>query len=298
MVVHLPTFLNKNINMNVKKIATIYVIALSISYTSCDTPIVKKIREKISYKKILDRFKSDKTKIVDASDTANLFDNDNYDPSKIDSNEVLQTLETVYQSDSNIIQKIGGENAAILTKPIDSTSAVKDTFTNDIKKIAAPEVKALKYNLDQLKTKLSNKKTDSIAPIPTHKAAAMWADVSKKDQRLYLYVEGECVDTFKISSGDKKHTTPNIDRRPSGPQFAKYTSKKYPGGNYNGLGNMPYVLFVQGGYGLHGTTIGNIKRLGTPVSHGCIRLHPDNAKIIFELAKAVGVENTWVTIRN
>jgi lipoprotein-anchoring transpeptidase ErfK/SrfK len=284
--------------MKAKHILTICILAGCISQTSCDTPIIKKVREKISYKKFLDRFKSKKTTAVDASDTTNLFDNDNYDPAKMDSTEVLKTLETIYESDSSLIQKIGGEKAALLNKPSDSTVTQNDTFTNDIKKIAATEVKALRYNLEQLKTKLSSQTTDTTAPAPTHQAAAIWADVSKKDQRLYLYVEGQCVDTFKISSGDKNHKTPNIDRRPCGPQFQKYTSKKYPGGNYNGLGNMPYVLFVQGGYGLHGTTVGNIKRLGTPASHGCIRLHPDNAKIIFELAKAVGVENTWVTIRD
>jgi lipoprotein-anchoring transpeptidase ErfK/SrfK len=284
--------------MKPSKALLLVLLAFSISQTSCDTPIAKKIREKINYKKFIARFKSKKTNAVDASDTTNLFDNDNYDPSKVDSTEVLKTLETIYQSDSNIIEKIGGDKAALLDEPIDSVATTTDTFTSDIKKITATEVKALKYNLDQLKTKLADKKADTTAPAPTHKAAAMWADVSKKDQRLYLYVEGECVDTFKISSGDAKHKTPNIDRRPSGPQFQKYTSKKYPGGNYNGLGNMPYVLFVQGGYALHGTTVGNIKRLGTPASHGCIRLHPDNAKIIFEIAKAVGVENTWVTIRD
>ncbi len=265
---------------------------------ACDTEAVKKIRKKISYKNILSKFKKkEKVETVESSDTSNLLDN--FDPAKDSIRDYLTSIETVYQADSSLIKKIGKDEQDILNKPTDTTNEEtvikKDTFSSDIKKIAPQEIAALKYNLEQLKQTVENTTIDSTA---THIKSAVWADVSKKDQRLYLYVEGECVDTFKISSGDKNHTTPNIDRRPCGPSFQKYTSKKYPGGNYNGLGNMPYVVFVQGGYGLHGTTNGNIPKLGTRASHGCVRLHPNNAKIFFELVKTVGIENTWVTIRD
>jgi lipoprotein-anchoring transpeptidase ErfK/SrfK len=274
------------------------LIATAFTFNACQNDTIKKIRAKINIKNLFSKLKKEST--LDKSDTANLFDNDNYDPSKIDSIDIQNSITTIYESDSAIIKKIGIGDTNLLNKTaidvLNDTAILKrDSFTNDIKKVTAAEMTALKYNLDQLKSNLK------IAPIDSNakrKTCKIWADVNKTDQRLYLYVEGNCVDTFKISSGDTKHTTPNFDRRPCGPQFAKYTSKKYPGGNYNGFGNMPYVLFVQGGYGLHGTTIGNIKKLGTRASHGCVRLHPDNAKIIFELVKAAGVENTWVTIRD
>lgn len=59
---------------------------------------------------------------------------------------------------------------------------------------------------------------------------------------------------------------------------------------------MPYVVFIQNGYGVHGTTLGNIRRLGKKASHGCIRLHPDNGKIFNELVRRAGIENTWITV--
>jgi len=59
---------------------------------------------------------------------------------------------------------------------------------------------------------------------------------------------------------------------------------------------MPYVVFVKGGYAIHGTTKGSIKLLGKKVSHGCIRLHPDNAKIFFDLVTARGINQTWISI--
>ena len=259
--------------------ATICFISTT-TFISCQNETITKICKELYYNSLLNYFKDKKTRVE-----------------SLDSVDVSNTLSTVYEGDSSMIQKSGGSNKDILKLQADSALAIKDTFTSDIKKNAPAEIKDLKYNVEQLKITAANLRADTNTSKLTHNECAIWADVSKKDQRLYLYVEGNCVDTFAVSTGDKKHTTPNIDIRPSGPQFSKYTSKKYPGGSWNGLGNMPYVLFVQGGYGIHGTTIGNIKRLGNPASHGCVRVHPDNAKIIFELVKIAGIENTWVTIR-
>ncbi len=47
---------------------------------------------------------------------------------------------------------------------------------------------------------------------------------------------------------------------------------------------MPYSIFFNGGYAIHGSY--EISRLGRPASHGCIRLHPKNAAILFALVKA------------
>jgi lipoprotein-anchoring transpeptidase ErfK/SrfK len=61
---------------------------------------------------------------------------------------------------------------------------------------------------------------------------------------------------------------------------------------------MPYAVFIRGGYAIHGTTPGNFSKLGTPASHGCIRLHPDHGRVFYELVKLVGLSNTWVNVRD
>ncbi len=275
------------------------LIGLIFIVHSCENNTIQKIRKKVNLKNLFAKLKSKKA--VHISDTANFLDNDNYDPSKIDSADIINAISTLYESDSAMIRKVGADKENILTESTDSLlandSAIskKDSFTNDIKKITSQEIATLKENLSQIK---DSTKLAPVNPSARQIACKVWADISKKNQRLYLYVDGTCLDTFKVSTGSKGHETPMIDRRPSGPAFRKYTSKKYPGGNYNGLGNMPYVVFVQGGYGIHGTTLGNIPKLGTKASHGCVRVHPDNAKIFNELVKAVGIENTWVTIRD
>ncbi len=221
-------------------------------------------KEDIDYKKIVETVKQDSAN--ESADSFNLIDDNLFDPKdSVSVGHYLDSLKKMYGRDSALITMLGLKDSA-----------------------------SLKFNLAQLN------QTDSLAPPDTNTCrqiqCRIWARVSKKEQKLYLYIDGTLADTFKVSTGDKRHETPAMDLRPSGPIFQKYTSRKFPGGNYKGLGNMPYVVFVQGGYALHGTTSGNIPKLGRKASHGCVRLHPDNAKIFNALVRKAGLNNTWVTI--
>ena len=57
---------------------------------------------------------------------------------------------------------------------------------------------------------------------------------------------------------------------------------------------MPYAVFYDGGYAVHGTNA--VSRLGTPASHGCVRLQTDNAKTFYSLVKEVGPGNTRIIV--
>ena len=59
---------------------------------------------------------------------------------------------------------------------------------------------------------------------------------------------------------------------------------------------MPYSIFFLRGYAIHGTT--EMRNLGRPVSHGCVRLRPDNAKVLFDLISSHGLQNTSISIVN
>jgi lipoprotein-anchoring transpeptidase ErfK/SrfK len=58
---------------------------------------------------------------------------------------------------------------------------------------------------------------------------------------------------------------------------------------------MPHSIFFHEGIAIHGTE--EIKRLGRPASHGCIRLHPDNARILYQLVKIYGMGNTKISVK-
>ena len=57
---------------------------------------------------------------------------------------------------------------------------------------------------------------------------------------------------------------------------------------------MPYSIFFHTGYAIHGTY--DIRELGRPVSHGCIRLSPDHARSLFDLIQTQGRQNTAIEI--
>lgn len=120
--------------------------------------------------------------------------------------------------------------------------------------------------------------------------------VDKGEQSLSLYIHGSLVHTWSVSTGAPKSETPPWEGHPNGRIYDAYTSKKNPGGDYKGLGNMPYAVFLHGGYAIHGTTEANFKKLGTKASHGCVRVHPDHGKIFNRLVRQYGVAATWVSI--
>jgi lipoprotein-anchoring transpeptidase ErfK/SrfK len=125
----------------------------------------------------------------------------------------------------------------------------------------------------------------------------VWVQVVRSTQTLYLYIRGEHKATWKVSSGVPGRGTPNFDKHPDGRIYDRYTSVKFPGGDYRGLGNMPYAVFIQGGFAIHGTAEVNWKKLGQRASHGCIRVHPDNAYYFNRLVRQVGVAYTWITVQ-
>jgi hypothetical protein len=58
---------------------------------------------------------------------------------------------------------------------------------------------------------------------------------------------------------------------------------------------MPHsIFFTKIGHAIHGTD--SVNRLGTPASHGCVRLSRDNASTLYALVEQQGVLNTTVTL--
>ena len=56
----------------------------------------------------------------------------------------------------------------------------------------------------------------------------------------------------------------------------------------------PYSIFFLRGYAIHGSY--EIKYLGRPASHGCVRLHPSNAAALYSLVRTHGRANTVIRI--
>lgn len=114
-------------------------------------------------------------------------------------------------------------------------------------------------------------------------------------QRLYIFLDGEYKGSWLVSTARSPYVTPNFDGHPSGPFYSGYfNSKKYPGGDYMGLGNMPYAVFYSGDFAIHGT--GAIRSLGRPASHGCVRSPPVYAQYFSKIVREHGADEVWVTV--
>jgi hypothetical protein len=57
---------------------------------------------------------------------------------------------------------------------------------------------------------------------------------------------------------------------------------------------MPYSIFFHNGYAIHGSYA--IDRLGGPASHGCVRLHPHHAALLFDLVQEEGPDKTTIEV--
>ena len=119
-------------------------------------------------------------------------------------------------------------------------------------------------------------------------ASEVYVLVDIPTQTMTVRVDGAVKHTFPVSTGRGGYTTPagayGVTR-----MYRKYHSKKYDGAP------MPHSIFFHGGYAIHGTT--DIKRLGKIASHGCVRLHPDNAKMLFALVQDIGSDKTHIWVK-
>lgn len=113
------------------------------------------------------------------------------------------------------------------------------------------------------------------------------ARVDLSDQTMHVYVDEKLSHVFKVSSGRGSYSTP------TGRWNAEWLSPRHRSRKYNNA-PMPWSVFYYRGYAVHGTV--DIKRLGQPASHGCIRLHPDNAKTFYKLVHSNGKQNTIISI--
>ncbi len=122
----------------------------------------------------------------------------------------------------------------------------------------------------------------------TVQAAPLEAWVDLSSQTMTVFVDGRRSYHWKVSTARPGKVTP------TGRFAPEYLSRYHRSSLYNNA-PMPYSIFFKGHYAIHGTD--QIRRLGTPASAGCVRLHPDNAAVLWSLLKKVGKENMEVVIQ-
>jgi lipoprotein-anchoring transpeptidase ErfK/SrfK len=113
------------------------------------------------------------------------------------------------------------------------------------------------------------------------------ARVSLSGQVMHVYHHGQLVYEWPVSTARAGKITPTGSWRP------QFLSRNHRSSRYDNA-PMPYAVFYSGHYAIHGTD--QISRLGRPASAGCVRLHPDNARIFFDMVRAEGMEHARVIV--
>jgi hypothetical protein len=117
--------------------------------------------------------------------------------------------------------------------------------------------------------------------------AAIQVKVDLTQQQMIVEVDGRRTHTWAVSTANSRYVTPTGSYRPYRMHKMWY-SRKYDDAP------MPHAIFYSGGFAIHGTNA--VRMLGRPASHGCVRLAPGNAAILFSLVQQHGMGATRIVI--
>jgi hypothetical protein len=118
--------------------------------------------------------------------------------------------------------------------------------------------------------------------------AEVHVSINKTTQRMTVSVDGQERYSWPVSTGMSGYATPAGSFTPS--RLAKeHYSKEWDDAP------MPHsIFFTDAGHAIHGSLA--VRQLGSPASHGCVRLAPANAGTLFKLVEAEGLGNTRIEV--
>ena len=145
---------------------------------------------------------------------------------------------------------------------------------------------------EQIKPKAEPEPADAAA----HAAASadiqpgskILVNIDKSTQEMTVFVDGMERYSWKVSTGRGQYDTPTGTFTPTSMNEIWY-SKQWDNSP------MPHaIFFMKDGHAIHGTH--EVKNLGKPASHGCVRLAPENAATLYAMVEKTGMENTQVVL--
>lgn len=120
-------------------------------------------------------------------------------------------------------------------------------------------------------------------------AATLVARVDVAAQKMTVSHYGKVIHEWPVSTAGQGYTTPRG-------QFRPYrVHKLWKSRTYNNA-PMPFAVFYDRGWAVHGTS--EVNKLGSPASHGCVRLETVNAEAFYTLVRQVGAGNTRIIVEN
>ena len=119
-------------------------------------------------------------------------------------------------------------------------------------------------------------------------SAEIFIAVDKSAQRVVVLVDGSVRWVWPVSTGRRGYETPD------GSYTVFWLDEDHYSEEWDDAPMPHSMFFTKRGHAIHGSY--ETKRLGTPASHGCVRLAPANAARLFALVERTGVAKATVVV--
>lgn len=134
---------------------------------------------------------------------------------------------------------------------------------------------------------------ERVAALPSPGPDKVLAVVDISDQRLTV-VRG-----FEDGREPEQHrwvVSTGIERKPTplGQFYPDFLSPDHVSSIYHVP--MPHSVFFNGNIAIHGDP--DSRMLGQRASNGCVRVHPEQAKVFYDMVEEVGLRNTTIIVRD
>jgi hypothetical protein len=117
---------------------------------------------------------------------------------------------------------------------------------------------------------------------------ALVITIDKDTQTMTVSLDGVERYVWAVSTGQPGYSTP------SGTYTARSMNEIWYSKQWDNAPMPHAVFFTREGHAIHGTN--EVKRLGNPASHGCVRISPQNATTLYGLVSEAGLENTQIIL--
>ena len=125
-------------------------------------------------------------------------------------------------------------------------------------------------------------------PGPKKAGSTVLISIDKTKQEMTIFLDGIEKYHWPVSTGRAGYSTP------SGTYTATSMNEIWYSRQWDNSPMPHSIFFMKDGHAVHGSY--EVKTLGQPVSHGCVRISPENATTLYALVKENGLENTQVVL--
>ncbi len=130
-------------------------------------------------------------------------------------------------------------------------------------------------------------------PRPESKSAgegttSVLINIDKTNQKMTVSLDGVETYDWPVSTGKQGYSTP------TGTYTATSMNEVWYSKQWDNAPMPHSIFFMKDGHAIHGSN--DVKDLGKPVSHGCVRISPENAAMLYTLVAENGLENTQVVL--